>query len=150
MWVNGEDPASGSRQVLGVGWGAFPHINRQFRPRRHKRVVTCMNSKSGKGGHGVTGRCEYMALAWEIYQEPLPTPAHPLASKHRQQTEEDHTMNRRQRRQHDRRRHSVAQQINAMLDAADADGKPWAIHGLTDACADCDSVATIHGTPGTG
>lgn len=59
-------------------------------------------------------------------------------------------MNRRQRRQHDRRRHSVAQQINAMLDAADADGKPWAIHGLTDACADCDSVATIHGTPGTG
>jgi hypothetical protein len=37
-----------------------------------------------------------------------------------------------------------------MLDASHADGKPWGIHGLTDACADCDSVATIHGTPGTG
>ena len=37
-----------------------------------------------------------------------------------------------------------------MLDASHADGKPWAIHGLTDACADCNSEATIHGTPGTG
>lgn len=59
-------------------------------------------------------------------------------------------MNRRQRRQHDRRHGRLAQQINEMLDAAHADGKPWAIHGLTDACADCDSIATIHGTPGTG
>ena len=59
-------------------------------------------------------------------------------------------MNRRHRREHDRRARRLTRQINAMLDAAHADGRPWSIHGLTNACADCDSDATIHGTPGTG
>ena len=56
-------------------------------------------------------------------------------------------MNRRDRREHERRQRRLTRQIHEMLDAAHADGKPWSIHGLTDACADCDSVATIHGTP---
>ena len=54
------------------------------------------------------------------------------------------------RREQNRRRRRFPRQINDLLDAAHADGKPWSIHGLTGACADCDSVATIHGTPGTG
>jgi hypothetical protein len=57
-------------------------------------------------------------------------------------------MNRRQRRANGR--HRFTRQIHALLDAAYADGKPWAIDGLTDACADCDSVATLRGTPGSG
>jgi hypothetical protein len=59
-------------------------------------------------------------------------------------------VNRRQRREHERQRRRLDQQIHAMLAAAHADGKPWAIRGLTGACADCDSVASIRGTPGTG
>jgi hypothetical protein len=59
-------------------------------------------------------------------------------------------VNRRQRRDHDRRRRRLDRQIHTLLDASARDGKPWAIHGLTDACADCDAVAAIRGTPGTG
>jgi hypothetical protein len=59
-------------------------------------------------------------------------------------------MNRRQRREHDRHRRRLDQQIHAMLDKAHADGRPWRIDELTDACADCDAVGTIRGTPGTG
>jgi hypothetical protein len=47
-------------------------------------------------------------------------------------------MNRRHRREHDRRARRLTRQINAMLDAAHADGRPWSIQGLTNACADCD------------
>ena len=54
------------------------------------------------------------------------------------------------RREHDRKRRRFTQRIHALLGAAYADGMPWAVHGLTDACADCDSVATLRGMPGSG
>jgi len=55
---------------------------------------------------------------------------------------EGRLMNRRQRRRLDR-------QIHAMLAAAHADGKRWAVHGLKDACADCAAVGSIRGAPGS-
>ena len=56
-------------------------------------------------------------------------------------------MNRRQRREHDRR---LVRAVDAMLAASHDDGRPWAIHGLVDACSDCGADASLSGTPGTG
>ena len=59
-------------------------------------------------------------------------------------------MNRRQRREHDRRRRRFTRAVEEMLAASRADGRPWAIHGLVDACSDCGADASISGTPGSG
>jgi len=57
--------------------------------------------------------------------------------------------NRRQRREAERGRRRLDQQIRTMIAAAHAYGKPWAIHGLAGACADCAAVASIRGAPGS-
>ena len=54
-------------------------------------------------------------------------------------------MNRRQRREHARRRTRLGNAIETLMDASEADGRPWRIHGLTAACADCNGTAEMRG-----
>ncbi len=54
-------------------------------------------------------------------------------------------MNRRHRRAQSRRQARVAADIRAVRAASEADGKPWIIYGLTDACRDCGAEASMHG-----
>lgn len=50
-------------------------------------------------------------------------------------------MNRAQRR----RLSKLDTTVRNLMAASEADGKPWAIHGMTGACRDCTATATMRG-----
>ena len=54
-------------------------------------------------------------------------------------------MNRRQRRDEARRQARAAAGIRAVMAASEADGKPWHVYGMTEACRDCGATASMHG-----
>lgn len=54
-------------------------------------------------------------------------------------------VNRRARREIARRQRRFNAAAAALMDASEADGRPWHIYGMTDACRDCGATATLHG-----
>jgi hypothetical protein len=54
-------------------------------------------------------------------------------------------VNRHQRRAQARRQAKAAAGIRAVMSASEADGKPWHVHGMTDACRDCGATASLSG-----
>lgn len=59
-------------------------------------------------------------------------------------------MNRRQRRDHQRRLRKVDNAIRTVMAASEADGRPWHVYGMTSACRDCGATADFHGHGRTG
>jgi hypothetical protein len=54
-------------------------------------------------------------------------------------------VNRHHRRAQARRQAKAAAGIRAVRAASEADGKPWTVYGLTEACRDCGAEASMHG-----
>ena len=59
-------------------------------------------------------------------------------------------MNRRERRQARRALSRVEAALRTLMDASEADGRPWSLHGMTHACRDCGATATLRGQGRTG
>lgn len=54
-------------------------------------------------------------------------------------------MNRRQRRDHQRRLSKIGSELDALMNASEADGKPWVIRGMSGACRDCGATGSMRG-----
>ncbi len=71
--------------------------------------------------------------------------------RHRLHRDRGTPVNRRQRRgQHNaaqRRHQQFVDKLHRLQTAANKDGKPWRLHGLTGACRDCSATAAFTGQP---
>lgn len=59
-------------------------------------------------------------------------------------------MNRRQRRRAERNSpgRRVQRALAQLQAASDADGRPWILHGMTEACVDCGATGSLSGQSG--
>lgn len=59
-------------------------------------------------------------------------------------------MNRRQRRETQRRLAKVDAMVRELMTASENDGKPWHLYGMTHGCRDCNATVDMHGNGRTG